>query len=154
MKSWSALQEPTSIMCEFPKNRFFFLPHFSADICRCPFCCLWRVSPVVLQVPAHRGGVRLHGCRAKAGRHRWKTNPPPSFLTLAFSMTGNLSFFLRLQLGDIIYLCSNARKHQRGSTSATLFLPQTSWSRPSPDPFSFLAKLVLTHEEMPAITDH
>lgn len=73
---------------------FFHYCSFSSTICLCPFLCILKAT-VLLQVSAHRGGVRLPGCRTEAGRHRWKTKPCSLFSLADFFNNRKLELLFR-----------------------------------------------------------
>lgn len=131
-------------MCEFLKERknsslesilFSFFSHycsFSSAVCLCPFLCILKAT-VLLQVSAHRGGLRLPGCRTEAGWHRWKTKPCSLFSLADFFNNRKLELLLRATACWHCLFMFKARNRWRGSQSETLFLPQTVTKKRLPD---------------------
>lgn len=144
-------------MCEFLKERknsslesilLSFFSHycsFSSAVCLCPFLCILKAT-VLLQVSAHRGGLRLPGCRTQAGRHRWKTKPCSLFSLADFFNNRKLELLLRATACWHCLFMFKARNRWRGSQSETLPASncnkkKTSWF-PTPL-FSYLGKFEL-----------
>lgn len=167
MKSWSALQGLMLTMCEFLNSNFFFvnfihdshklalwLRSFSQG-CQWfwlgPLFCLIKVSSSLLQVPAHSGGVRLHGRGAEAGPDRWKTKPS-SHLSSILLFQRRKTWATFSGFASCIFLSTKAKNPSKRVIFSNSF-PGLIWLIFNPCSL-VLSIFVLTDKEMPAIRGH
>lgn len=73
----------------------FFLHAFGPAIRLCPFLCLLKASTVACRFQLNVEVFDYLDAELRLADTGEKQNPPLSFLPLAFSMKGNLNFFLR-----------------------------------------------------------